>query len=151
MTLRKKAFGLILSHHGDQTRLLTLTFPGADGLRFPGGNLDAGESPLDGLFREIEKETGLVRGEVELVRKLGTHQYYKDFIRAQVERHDYLLKLKRSCPTNWVHIVTGDGGDAGATFQIRLIDPSDHSQISTELATFVTPKHIPEFFVLDSD
>ena len=33
----------------------------------PQGGLDPGESPLDGAYRELEEETGIVRGLVEIV------------------------------------------------------------------------------------
>ena len=41
----------------------------------PKGHLDAGESPLEAAYREIEEESGVTK--LELVRELGTYERYK--------------------------------------------------------------------------
>lgn len=69
--------------------------------RFVGGNVDPGEDLEDALFREIEEESGLK--ELQILRKLGTRQYYKEFIDANVERHDYLLTPLNILPKTWEH------------------------------------------------
>jgi len=50
----------------DKGRVLTMKRPGGAWC-LPGGNLDAGEGPEDGVVREVREETGLVVEPVELV------------------------------------------------------------------------------------
>lgn len=80
--------------------------------------LDA-EPPFVGLRRELSEETGLEH--LTLIRKLGVRQYYKEYTRAHVERHDYLLHAPEGVPMSFSHTVGGNGGDAGAVFDYRWI------------------------------
>jgi 8-oxo-dGTP pyrophosphatase MutT (NUDIX family) len=142
---KRKAFGLFIRQAEDgKYELLTLTFGQADGLRFPGGNIDPDETPEEGLFREIEEEVGW--RQPRILRKLGEHRYFKRYINTDVERHDYLMQPPVHTPRTWKHTVTGDGGDAGSVFTYRWIMSHEVGQISPELRTFVTPMHIPELF-----
>jgi 8-oxo-dGTP diphosphatase len=142
---KRKVLGLFIRPAGDGTcQLLTLTFEDADGLRFPGGNLDQDESPEEGLFREVEEEIGWQQPRI--LRLLGIHRYYKPFVRAAVERHDYLMSPPVETPHTWEHQVTGNGGDAGDIYTYRWIGMDEVVLISDELRTFVTAEHIPELF-----
>jgi 8-oxo-dGTP pyrophosphatase MutT (NUDIX family) len=145
MKLKRKAFGLFIRRAEDGVyELLTLTFPDADGLRFPGGNLDEDETPEEGLFREIEEELGWQHPRI--LRKLGEHCYFKPFIMANVERHDFLMTAPIETPPSWHYQVTGKGGDAGDVFTYRWIRAGEVEKISQEIRTFVTAEHIPELF-----
>ena len=42
---------------------------------FPGGRLDAGEAPVDGLVREIKEELGVVITDVRPLRVLPSYHY----------------------------------------------------------------------------
>ena len=142
---KRKAFGLFIRPAANgRYELLTLTFEDADGLRFPGGNLDGDEMPEEGLFREIEEEVGWQQPRI--LRKLGVHRYYKPFVRATVERHDYLMSPPVETPEMWEHVVTGNGGDSGDVYTYRWIGADEIDLISAEVSTCVTPEHIPEVF-----
>ena len=44
--------------------------------QMPQGGLDPGESPLDGAYRELEEETGIVRDLVEILTQAREPLYY---------------------------------------------------------------------------
>lgn len=109
--------------------------------RFVGGNVDPGEGLIDALYREVMEESGLTN--LSIVKKLGVQRYYKPFIDANVERHDYLLISNQILPDYWEHTGTGEGGDNGDVFnyqwitidEIDLIDEEYQLQIRDEYRT----------------
>src|SRR5690606_10976563 len=114
---QEKAFGYILKRTPKGGfKLLTLAYEGADGLRLPGGTLHADEDPLNGMFREVEEESGLKHSDLELIRPLGTIDYYKPTGDANVHRHDYLLLASSNVPEQWEHTVQGEDKDAGRVY-----------------------------------
>ena len=143
---KHKAFALILRPDNSGYKLLALHFEDTPAmpLRFPGGNLDPGETPKEAMYRELYEESGL--GRLKILRKLGVHHYYKYYIQSNVERHDYLLLAPRNTPDQWAHIVTGEDADADYTFNYQWIGADEIDSLSDELNTFVTPEHIPELF-----
>ncbi|MXY48985.1 MAG: hypothetical protein F4Y38_06730 [Gemmatimonadetes bacterium] len=96
------------------------------------------------MYRELFEESGL--GPLKLLRKLGVHRYYKEFIRSQVERHDFLLLAPNHTPDQWSHRVTGGDGDIKCIFSYRWLQKDEFDLLSDELTTFVTLEHIPELF-----
>ncbi|MGB1285467.1 MAG: NUDIX domain-containing protein [Aggregatilineales bacterium] len=146
--VRRKAFALILREHPDdgQIELLVLWFKGLSALRLPGGGVERHEAIEQGLYREISEESGLHPTQIEPLRKLGVAYYFKMFIQADVERHDFLFMARGTLPDRWEHIGTGEGGDANAIFHYRWIRTDELDSIDEELRTFITPEHIPELF-----
>jgi 8-oxo-dGTP pyrophosphatase MutT (NUDIX family) len=148
MKLSRKAFGYFLQHTSNGTpQLLALSFAAEPGLplRFPGGTLHENEDPLIGLFRELREETGLT--ELTVIRKLGVQHYYKPYIQADVERHDYLVQASAHLPESFSHVVQGDGGDSGEVFNYRWIGSDEIDQVDWEFRKDMTREYLPEFFI----
>ena len=115
-------------------------------MRLPGGGIQEQETPEQALYRELREETGLE--ELQLVRKLGVQYYYKPYIQADVERHDFLLRSLIQTPDSWEYQVGGNGDDAGAIFRFHWISPQVLANIDEEHGRFITPSYLPELFYL---
>lgn len=120
-----------------------LSVPGVP-YRFVGGNVDPGEEIEDALFREVEEESGLK--ELKIIRKLGVRRYYKEYIDANVERHDYLLTPLNKLPEFWEHSGTGGGGDDGLVFRYKWLGKEDHRLIDPEFRDCINKEYIKELF-----
>ncbi|XID94903.1 NUDIX domain-containing protein [Paenibacillaceae bacterium WGS1546] len=120
-----------------------LSVPGVP-YRFVGGNIDPGEAIEEALYREIEEESGL-KG-LRIVRKLGIQHYYKEFIDANVQRHDYLLMPTVKLPERWEHTGTGGGGDDGLVFKYKWLGKEEHGLIDPEFRDYLNKDYISELF-----
>jgi GrpB-like predicted nucleotidyltransferase (UPF0157 family)/ADP-ribose pyrophosphatase YjhB (NUDIX family) len=129
-----------------QFELLSLSFKSIPNAhwRVPGGGVEDNENLLAALHREIWEETGL--SNLTLIRKIGVLNYYKPYIKRNVERHDFLLLAPSDTLDSWEHKVRGEDKDAGMYFEYKWIKSSNFLEIDGELRSFLTPKHIPELF-----
>ncbi|MCU0499591.1 MAG: NUDIX domain-containing protein [Anaerolineae bacterium] len=141
----RRAFGLMIRYSSQgRCQLLTLTYPEAEGLRFPGGTVESGEAPIECVYRGIERESTITRADLTLVRTLGVTRYFKESQRANIERHDFLLTVTKAMPDQWEHAIDTRDGQMILTY--RWIEVSEISQINREFSTHVTDQHLPEIF-----
>ena len=101
----------------DHTELLTIEPEGHPGLvEVPAGRLDYGESLADGLYRELDEETGFTA--VEIVRELpGFECTYRTFS----HNHAFHAVAVEDSPDEWRHEVHGDGVDSGMVHICRWV------------------------------
>ncbi len=145
--MRKKVAAFIVRINAQESgELLVHSFADEPSLprRVPGGGVHLEETPEQAVQREILEETGLEN--LHLVRKLGVHHYYKAYIQADVERHDFLFFLATPAPNTWDHQVEGNGADAGANFRYDWVKAGQLDHIDEEFRRFITPNYLPELF-----
>jgi 8-oxo-dGTP pyrophosphatase MutT (NUDIX family) len=89
------AGGLVLNEHGD---LLMIFRRGKWDL--PKGKLDKGESIEHCALREVMEETGLERVGLDRLITIGYHEYFDQYVDADVikETHWYLMKAPGNQP-----------------------------------------------------
>jgi len=142
---KKKVFGFIIqpNNDGDNSLLVYHCVPGVQ-FRFVGGNVDPGEELIDALFREIYEESGL--NDLTIVKKLGVQNYYKEYIDANVERHDYLLVSDKDLPLNWEHKCSGEGGDNGEIFKYQWITVDEIDKVDEEFRNDIREGYYRDIF-----
>jgi len=145
--VRRKVAAFILRRNSSgRCEILFHSFATSPSLlwRLPGGGVDGGEDVVQALYRELWEETGLT--DLKLGRKLGVQSYYKTFIQAQVERHDFLLWAADDVPDSWEFQVQGEGEDAGDLFKFHWLGGRSLTGVHEEHRPFITPAYIPELF-----
>lgn len=115
--------------------LLVFEGPGHDGLQIPKGTVEPGEAPREALFREVIEESGLgalastrhLSSDVWTRRQSPPKRYVRHFFHATVyEPRD-----------SWSHVVTGDGEEAGETFEFSWVDVEESHEFALELDDYV--------------
>jgi putative (di)nucleoside polyphosphate hydrolase len=88
-----------------------------DAWQLPQGGLEAGEEPLDALFREIAEETGIERSHIELLShtpKLLAYELPGEYRSRKTGRGQVLYWFNLSFMGADEHITLGDGKEFSA-------------------------------------
>jgi len=135
MITTQKAVPCVLKDLGSTPRLLTFKHPPpTNDFQIPKGTVEPGEAIEEALLRELYEESGIDQARIVckvqtfgLVFPAGTYSFTET---EQQFWHIYHLEVDRSLPENWLHTVTGEGGDAGLQFdyfwQPLFNDPFDN-------------------------
>jgi 8-oxo-dGTP pyrophosphatase MutT (NUDIX family) len=90
------------------------------GVQVPAGRLDPGESPEQGLAREVEEETGITG--VSIVRRLADADEFERLYGPGAHRsHAFHAEVADGGPDEWEHRVGGSGADAGFVYRCRWV------------------------------
>ena len=138
-----KAFALIIRHDADGTcelLVLELKSIGYEYYRLPGGNVEAGETPLQAAHRETREESGIEN--LQFIRRIGKTGYFKPYIQSDVERTDFLFNADPHLPDKWEHVGTV-GPESGVVFAFSWISHEYISMVDPELRTFLTAGPYP--------
>ena len=90
------------------------------GTQIPAGGLEPGETPEEGVFREVFEETGL-RLTAEPT-PVGVHDHL-DGLGRPARTFFFRVPAPPGAPASWEHTVTGNGGDSKLVFLCRF-DPA---------------------------
>lgn len=133
MKFVRKAYGYITRIQNAAPQVLVFRHPllsiATGGIQIPKGTVQANETPLAAVKREVIEETGLTNFTVE--REIAVDQWegLHEGVHELHERHFFLLKV-RNAPDAWDHRVTGDGGDADMVFHYFWINSPTEVEIA---------------------
>ena len=120
MITKRKVLAYITK--GKESNLELLVFNHRDhpdaGLQVPGGTVEEGEQLVDAVFREIKEETGIEKGNLQLIGNIHTSNYYPEDRETIHERTFFHLSYLGDQQV-WDHLVMCDGEDNGLVFQYR--------------------------------
>ncbi len=121
MIITQKAVPCVLKDlETDPQILCFLHPPPSNDFQIPKGTVEPGEAIENAVLRELQEESGI--GDAKLIQKVGVTEWIIPADHHGLEEpeqqfwHIYHLEVNRSLPDQWLHTVTGEGGDAGLLF-----------------------------------
>ena len=84
-------------------------------IQVPQGTVEVGELVIDGLWRELEEETG--RSDFRLIGQIAKVPFYADWRDEWQERNVFHLSAPADTPDDWAYIVTDGESDKGLRFE----------------------------------
>jgi len=122
MTIVHKAVAAVVRRGGGE--LLAFAHPLA-GVQLPRGTVEPGETPVEGVLRELEEESGL-RLEVE-PRLVGEWTRVLDGRFGEAATHDvhlwhlFVIEAPEGLPDRWTHHASGSPEEEGLAFAFRWL------------------------------
>lgn len=106
------------------------------GTQVPSGTIDPGESPQDACLREVAEEAGIT--DAQILAKIGVFEFVHHHRRERHHRHVFALAVPTEVPDEWIHEVSGSGGDRGLKFRFSWMDASEAvSRLVAEQGTYL--------------
>ncbi|HEY7126997.1 MAG TPA: NUDIX domain-containing protein [Ktedonobacterales bacterium] len=116
MQQRRRAYIYVTREKDGDRQLLVFAQDDDDsGIQVPGGGIEAHETPLEGMRREILEEAGLNSFIFERGLVVDEQELVKDGMTFRYERHFFWLSVA-DAPDTWDHHVTGNGEDRDMVF-----------------------------------
>ncbi len=146
----EKVYAYILKSHENTDTLLAFTHKGYPEvpMQVPGGTLEEGESPYEGMKREVFEESGLT--EFYDIEKLG-EAFLSDAEGKEEFLGHFFVCRTEIAPEEWEHTVTGDGEDEGLVFQYRWLPPQKVLLVyDYYFHVFMRPEYLPSLFTQES-
>lgn len=106
--------GYVVRQYEGKPQLLAFTSSEGVGFEVIRGHVESGEAAETAVLREIEEESGLT--DVRIIKRLGVAYWENE------EQTFFLCIAPGQYPVTFSHIVTGDGGDKGVTFDFRWLE-----------------------------
>lgn len=143
MNVVEKVGAFVIRKRDQTAELLLFTQPNSPDapIQIPGGSLEDGETPENGVLRELREEAGVE--DLTLVRKVGISEVPWQ---GRVFRRHCFLFDGDGLPERWVHEVVGSGVDRGMRFDFSWHQVRDGFSLSGDLWYFLNPKYLPELF-----
>ena len=119
----EKAYGFVLRERAARLELLVFEHAGQPeaGLQVPGGTVEAGETPLEGVAREVLEESGLALGGWEAVATLA-HEHVAGSATPGPQRwHCFATTPATPLPDSWRFEPRGSASERGLRFEYRWI------------------------------
>ena len=143
MSVNKRAYAYIFRNYNDERQLLVFKEAGPGKyFQLPGGGVDPGETPEQGVVREIEEESGLTG--LQPIHFIGSSVETYDHIVYQ--KHFFKVEVTTALPDHWAHLVTGTGGDAGLTYYYQWINYESAFSLHTNFHGFFHTEYFEDFF-----
>jgi 8-oxo-dGTP pyrophosphatase MutT (NUDIX family) len=115
---RRRAHIYVTREKDGARQILAFTQDGPDsGVQVPGGGIEAHETPMEGMRREVLEEAGLKDFLFERALAVDVQEVEKDGAPFRYERH-YFWVAVADAPDTWDHHVTGGCEDRAWYFII---------------------------------
>jgi putative (di)nucleoside polyphosphate hydrolase len=124
MTVIHKAVAAVVRRNGTGADLLAFRHPLAD-VQLPKGTVEPGETPAEGVMRELEEESGLrFDGQPRPIgewRRVIDGKFGERATGAVQLWHVFVLDAPEGLPDSWTHEASGSPQEEGLTFAFRWL------------------------------
>ncbi|MFC4437787.1 MULTISPECIES: NUDIX hydrolase [Natrialbaceae] len=119
----------------NERELLVFEGPEHDGLQIPKGTIEAGESRLEALRREVREESGLKT--LRAVRHVASDSWMRQKSPPRFYRRHFFHASVDGAPDEWTHAVTGEGAERGFEFEFSWQELPPNREFAMALDDYV--------------